>query len=46
MTFFCACLTYVFWYVTNNGVDVCECGHPKSYHIAEKTTCIGDVEIR
>lgn len=39
----CLCDAFASWYVTDDGLGVCECGHPDSEHIAKRGSCTGEV---
>jgi len=44
----CTCKVFAFWYRTDSGTAVCECGHPEREHLGRWRTkaCTGEVEIR
>lgn len=42
-TEWCTCGAFAHWY-TEDGLSVCECGHPDGQHIDRTGLCTGDVK--
>lgn len=43
--YFCLCEEFKLWYVEDNGIRVCYCGHPVSEHIDFRKSCTGEVYL-
>lgn len=41
----CTCPRFTLWYTNDEGVPVCECGHPPAEHLDERASCTGLVIV-